>query len=61
MKKGDLSRFIEEAMRAQVFHRTVQDIKARNANTDPRELESIIDSTAQDVRRGSRTRRGRSH
>jgi hypothetical protein len=30
MKKGDLSKFIEEAFRCRVFHRTVQDIKARN-------------------------------
>ena len=38
MKKGDLSKFIEQAVRAHVFHRTVQDIKARNAGTDPDEL-----------------------
>jgi hypothetical protein len=30
-KKGDLSKFIEEAVRWYVFHRTVQDIKERNA------------------------------
>ena len=35
MKKGDLSKFIEEAVRWRVFHRTVQDIKARNAGTGP--------------------------
>ena len=34
MKKGDLSKFIEEAVRWRVFHRTVQDIKAQNADTD---------------------------
>ena len=28
MKKGDLSKFIEQAVRAHVFHRMVQDIKA---------------------------------
>jgi hypothetical protein len=28
----------EEAVRWRVFDRTVQDIKARNANTDPNEL-----------------------
>src|ERR1035438_7414888 len=33
MKKGDLSKFIEEAVLWRVFHRTVQDIKARNADT----------------------------
>jgi hypothetical protein len=34
MKKGDLSKFIEEAVRWRVFHRTVQDIKARNAKAN---------------------------
>jgi len=40
MKKGDLSKFIEQAVRAHVFHRTVQDIKARNADTDPDEIQA---------------------
>jgi hypothetical protein len=50
MKKGDLSRFIEQAVRAHVFHRTVQDIKARNADTDPDELGALIDNTVREVR-----------
>ena len=50
MKKGDLSKFIEEAVRWRVFHRTVQDIKARNANTDPDELQSLIDDAVREVR-----------
>ena len=50
MKKGDLSRFIEQAVRAHVFHRTVQDLKARNAGTDPDELEVLIDDAVRDVR-----------
>lgn len=50
MKKGDLSKFIEEAVRWRVFHRTVQDIKTRNADTDPDELQRIIDDTVQGVR-----------
>lgn len=50
-KKGDLSKFIEDAVRAEVFHRTVQDIKARNADTDPDELQAIIDNAVQDVRK----------
>jgi hypothetical protein len=49
-KKGDLSKFIEEAVRAQVFHRTVQDIKARNADTDPDVLQAIIDQAVREVR-----------
>ena len=50
MKKGDLSKFIEEAVRWHVFHRTVQDIKARNADTDPDELQALIDDAVREVR-----------
>ncbi len=50
MKKGDLSKFIEQAVRAHVFHCAVQDIKARNADTDPDELQTLIDNTVREVR-----------
>ena len=43
MKKGDLSKFIEEAVRWRVFHRTAQDIKARNAEAGPEELQALIE------------------
>ena len=56
MKKGDLSKFIEEAVRWRVFHRTVQDIKSRNADTDPEELQALIDEAVQDVRREKRAK-----
>jgi ribbon-helix-helix protein len=49
-KKGDLSKFIEEAVRWHVFHRTVQDIRERNAGTDPDELQRIIDGAVSEVR-----------
>jgi hypothetical protein len=49
-KKGDLSKFIEEAVRWRVFHCTVQDIRERNADTDPEELQRIIDETVSEVR-----------
>jgi len=56
MKKGDLSKFIEEAVRWCVFHRTVQDIQARNADTDPDELQRIVDEAVREVRAERRTR-----
>ena len=49
-KKGDLSKFIEEAVRWRVFHRSVQNIKARNADTSPDEMQSIIDQAVREVR-----------
>jgi hypothetical protein len=56
MKKGDLSKFIEEAVRWHVFHRTVQDIKSRNADTAPNELQRLIDHAVHEVRRERRSR-----
>jgi len=50
MKKGDLSKFIEEAVRWRIFNRTVQQIKARNAVADPGELQAIIDAALREVR-----------
>jgi hypothetical protein len=51
MKKGDLSKFIEGAVRAEVFHRRIEDIKSRNAGTDPAKLQAEIDEAVQAVRK----------
>lgn len=56
-KKGDLSKFIEEAVRWRVLDRTVQDIRERNAGTDARELQHIIDDAVSEVRAERRARR----
>ena len=50
MKKGDLSKFIEEAVRRRVLQSTVQDIRARNAGTDPEEIQRIADEAVSEVR-----------
>jgi hypothetical protein len=57
MKKGDLSKFIEEAVRWRIFNRTVQEIKARNAGADPDELQAIIDAALREVRAQRGTKR----
>lgn len=57
MKKGDLSKFIEQAVRAQIFHRSIRDIKSRNANTDLDELQTEIDLNLQAVRANRRAKR----
>lgn len=51
MKKGDLSKFIEDAVRWRLFDETVTAIKARNADMDTEKLMELIDSTVRDVRR----------
>ena len=50
MKKGDFSKFIEEAVRWRVFNRTVQDIKERNAGIDLDELQELVDEALGEVR-----------
>jgi len=50
MKKGDLSKFIEEAVRWRVLQRTIQDIRARNADADPDEIQRIVDEAISEVR-----------
>ncbi len=50
MKKGDLSKFIEDAVRWRVFHRTVQDIKARNDKKRSAEVRRIADEAVGEVR-----------
>jgi hypothetical protein len=59
MKKGDLSKFIEQAVRAQIFFRSVQDIKTRNAGTAPDEMQVIIDNAVREVRAEHRAKRRR--
>jgi hypothetical protein len=57
MKKGDLSKFIEQAVRAHIFDRSIQDIKSRNATADPAELQELIETTVRQVRGRKRTKR----
>ena len=50
LKKGDLSKFIEEAVRWRVFHQTVEDTKARNTNVPQEEIDAAIDEALTAVR-----------
>ncbi len=55
-KKGDRSKFIEEAVRRRVLQCTVQDIWARNADTDPDEMQRIVDEAVSEVRAERRSK-----
>src|SRR4029077_11750539 len=57
MKKGALSKFIEEAVRWRLFNRAVQNIKARNADTDSHHLQRLVDGAVREVRAGKRSAR----
>jgi hypothetical protein len=50
MKKGDLSKFVEEAVNRRVLQCTVQDIWERNADADPDEVQRIVDEAVSQVR-----------
>jgi hypothetical protein len=43
-KKGDLSRFVDSAVRRRVLDLTVGDIKNRNARFDQQEILDLIDA-----------------
>jgi hypothetical protein len=59
MKQGDLSKFIENAIHAHIFRCTIQDIKARNADADPEDLQTLIDNAVCEVRAERRAKRNR--
>lgn len=41
-KKGDLSKFVEDAVNREIFRETVRDVRARNADLDPLEVEALV-------------------
>lgn len=41
-RKGDLSRFIEEAVQARMLEVTAQEAKAENADVDPAALDAMV-------------------
>ena len=57
MKKGDISKFIEEAVRWRIFHQTVRQAREVLADVPPHELQQMIDEAVNDVR----ARRYREH
>lgn len=50
MKKGDLSKFIEEAVRWRIFHQTVRKARAAFADVSSGQLQKMIDEAVDDVR-----------
>ena len=49
-RKGDLTKFVEEAVRWRVFDQTVSEVKARNASVPAEEIEAEIDEALAAVR-----------
>ena len=51
-KKGDLSRFVDEAVRRRVLELTVSRVKERNARYDQQDLIDLIDEEVDAARAG---------
>ena len=50
MRKGDLSKFVEEAVRWRVLDLSVSETKAKNQGVPAKELEAAIDEAVREVR-----------
>jgi len=50
MRKGDISKFIEEAVRWRIVHQTVDEAREAFADVSPDELQKMIDEAVDDVR-----------
>jgi hypothetical protein len=50
MKKGDISKFVEEAVRWRIFHQTVREARDAFADVPPDDLQKMIDEAVEDVR-----------
>lgn len=50
LKKGDLSRFVEEAVKWRVFEETVMEVREKFANLPPADLHAMIDEACASVR-----------
>jgi hypothetical protein len=57
-KKGDLSKFVEDAVRWRMLDRAVQVVKERNQDTSAEVLEAMINEAVRDVRAGMRGQQG---
>ena len=49
--KGDLSRFVEEAVKERIYDLTAQAIKQQNASRTPEEIDSIVEEALAWARR----------
>ena len=50
MRKGDISKFVEEAVRWRIFHQTVREAREAFADVSPAKLQKLIDEAVEDAR-----------
>jgi hypothetical protein len=49
-RRGDLSRFVEEAVNREIIRYTMSDVRSRNAGLDANEMARLIDNELCDTR-----------
>ena len=54
MKKGDLSRFVEDAVQEQLFRLSVEEAREENRDLAGEELEALVDEAVRAARREGR-------
>ena len=53
LKKGDLSKFIEEAVKWRVLDQTIAEARGKYADMPPEQLESVIDEAVAAARKAN--------
>jgi hypothetical protein len=51
LKKGDLSKFVEDAVRWRVLDQTITEVRSKFADLPPEELETLIEEAISSVRK----------
>jgi hypothetical protein len=59
MRKGDLSKFIEDAVRWRLLDEAVQKVKTRNGSVPSKEIDSRVAQALSEVRSPDRRKRAR--
>jgi Ribbon-helix-helix domain len=58
MKKGDLSKFIEDAVRWRVFDQTLAEVRGKFADIPPDQLEALLEEAVTATRQADKPKAG---
>ena len=58
LKKGDLSKFIEEAVKRRVFDQTLEEVRSKFDDLSPEEVEALVDEAVTAARKEAARKAG---
>jgi hypothetical protein len=58
LKKGDLSKFIEEAVKRRVFDQTLEEVRSKFDDLSPEEVEALVDEAVTAARKEAALKAG---